>query len=383
MRSRRSVVIELGKLTSTLLFKQILLLIILLLVYFGYDYLSYNRNHISELEKKVASLEEKLGSAEASQCNGKVTIRDLSESIVRVVGGEGEGSGFMTPDGYIITNFHVIEFEPSPKVIFPDNTFEKAEIVAASKDSDLAYLRVEKKLPGIKWANLDSIEQGDEVLAMGFPFGGEISGGPTVTRGIISGRQKMREHGVEYIHSDVSINPGVSGGPMVTSCGEVIGVNTSSLGGLGFAISNTSVQLVKKQLEVVGLDPLKDIEVLELQPGKSPLDAVNSFYSYLKLRRMKEAYGLLSADYINNISYTFWKEGYYSLLDTTVILSSVDVGNANKINVKLSTKDFVKGEILYKYFEGYWIVKEENGKYSLREPKIKEIKEPEYDWFWE
>ena len=81
--------------------------------------------------------------------------------------------------------------------------------------------------------------------------------------------------------------------------------------------------------------------------------------------------------------FDYWKQGYQSLLDTTVIKIEEDKDKKDRINVKLATKDMVDDEIVYKYFEGYWDVRNINGKWRLWDPEIKEVNDPDYLWFYE
>ena len=97
---------------------------------------------------------------------------------------------------------------------------------------------------------------------------------------------------------------------------------------------------------------------------------------------MEKAFVLLSDNFLNGGSFKNWKIGYESLLDTTVIKIEDDLERENVVNVKLSTKDFVDGEIVYKYFEGWWKVKKVDDKWLLWEPEIKEIKNPSFLWFY-
>lgn len=109
---------------------------------------------IDALSKRLEKIETRLGGPTKIGCNEKDSIEKMRQSVVRIIGGESEGSGFAIKDGGIIlTNFHVIEFEPSPKVVLPDNSFETAEILMADKNADLATIKINKNLPVISWGN--------------------------------------------------------------------------------------------------------------------------------------------------------------------------------------------------------------------------------------
>ncbi len=341
------------------------------------------QDQITLLNNKLVLIENKLGGSDKLKCNEKNTIEKVKKSVVRIIGGEAEGSGFaIQQGGYILTNFHVIEFEPTPKVILPDNTFETAGILMADKNADLAILKIEKDLPFLAWGNPTLLNPAEELLAIGFPLGGRLSGEASVSKGSLSARRKSKDVGVEYIQTDITLNPGVSGGPMVDVCGEVVGINTVGLAGLGLAISSDSIK--QKWLEMdISKDSLKDIQRITFDPDASSLEAVRAFYNYLKARKLDKAFELLSDNFKKGYSFNTWKKGYSSLLDTTVIKIEDDPKKENKINIKLTTADMVDGEIVYKYFEGYWNVKEVGNRWLLWDAKIKEVKNPDYLWFYE
>ena len=175
---------------------------------------------------------------------------------------EGVGSGFIiTEDGYIVTNYHVIEDAVSIKVILSDGTEYDAETVGYDALSDVAVLKIEAtELPALVIGNSDVVIAGDTVIAIGCPSGIDLAG--TATRGMVSmvnreiaitdyyGRtQKM----MKVIQIDAAINPGNSGGPLLNSRGEVIGINTlklSSTGyeGIGFALPINGVMSLVDQI---------------------------------------------------------------------------------------------------------------------------------------
>jgi len=157
---------------------------------------------------------------------------------------QGSGSGFLIDDqGHIVTNNHVISGARSVEVTLADQGRYPAKLVGRDAISDLAVIKIdaEKKLPYVKLGNSDAVQVGQKVLAIGNPFGLE----GTLTTGIISsmGRNIRDDQGnvLEGVfQTDAAINQGNSGGPLLNSRGEVIGINTAILGqtnlGIGFAI---------------------------------------------------------------------------------------------------------------------------------------------------
>ena len=157
------------------------------------------------------------------------------------------GSGFIIdPEGYIVTNNHVIAEAEEITVILQDNTELKAEIVGRDTKTDLALLKVEakKKLPAIQWGDSDTARGGDWVMAIGNPFGQQF----TMTTGIVSalGRTINSSNSAfsipEVVQTDAPINPGNSGGPLLDRFGRVIAINTQIISrsgvssGVGFAV---------------------------------------------------------------------------------------------------------------------------------------------------
>ena len=130
-------------------------------------------------------------------------------------------------------------------------------------------------------------------------------------------------------------------------------------------------------------DSLKDIKRITFDDTTSPEFAVATFYNYLKVRKLEKAFEILSDNFKKGHSFDYWKQGYAPLLDTTVIKIEEYKDKKDRVNIKLSTKDMVDDEIVYKYFEGYWDVKNINGKWKLWDPKIKEVKNPDFFWFYE
>ena len=159
---------------------------------------------------------------------------------------EGAGSGIVVrPDGYIVTNYHVVRDAEEIKVTMPDGKVYDARVVGWDVLTDLAAIKVEAQgLPTVTFGQSDELRVGDWVLALGNALA--LKGGPTVTLGIISakGRTIESERGALYdlIQTDAAVNEGTSGGPLVNLDGEVVGISTaiSRQGqGIAFAISSS------------------------------------------------------------------------------------------------------------------------------------------------
>ena len=163
----------------------------------------------------------------------------------------GLGSGvIISPDGYILTNNHVVEGADEIEVTLTDSRRARARVIGTDPETDLAILKIElDKLPVIVLGNSDQLAVGDLVLAIGIPFGV----GQTVTSGIVSalGRSQLGINTFEnFIQTDAAINPGNSGGALVDVNGNLLGINTaiySRLGGsmgIGFAIPVSTAKMV-------------------------------------------------------------------------------------------------------------------------------------------
>ncbi len=169
------------------------------------------------------------------------------------------GSGFIiSEDGYIVTNYHVIDKAEVINVILSDNTKVEAELIGTDLKTDIALIKIttNKKLSPAVIGNSDNIRVGDWVLAIGNPFGL----GGSVTAGIVSAKSRDIESGPydNFIQTDASINQGSSGGPMFNMRGEVIGINSAIFStsggnmGIGFAIPVNQAGWVIEQLKNSG-----------------------------------------------------------------------------------------------------------------------------------
>jgi serine protease Do len=170
----------------------------------------------------------------------------------------GIGSGIIiSPEGYIVTNNHVIDGAVDINVTMKDRRIFKAKLIGADPLTDLAVIKIDgNNFPNAPWGNSTELRPGQTVLAFGNPFGFRF----TVTRGIVSGLNRPNPFSKNgrapgsFIQTDAAINPGNSGGPLVDARGEVIGINTflvsnsDSFSGMGFAIPT---QIVRPTVEAL------------------------------------------------------------------------------------------------------------------------------------
>jgi serine protease Do len=199
---------------------------------------------------------------------GGLSLQDIySKAIPSVVsitcvtdGGSSTGSGVvLSPDGYIVTNAHVVDSARTLEVLLSDGTFHAARIVGTDSFSDLAVLSINATgLQAAEFGDDQSLRVGDAVVAIGDPLGIELRG--TMTNGIISAiNRDVQSEGrtMTLIQTNAALNQGNSGGPLLNCYGQVIGINTMKMGdnmsaagveGLGFAIPSNTIKEVVDQL---------------------------------------------------------------------------------------------------------------------------------------
>lgn len=190
----------------------------------------------------------------------------VSPGVVAVSAGgtQNIGSGVViSEDGYIVTSYHVVEDSTSIEVQLPDGDTYRAGVVASDGVSDLALLKVDATgLTPVEFGDSDAVQVGDEVVAIGNPLGIELRG--TMTDGIISAINRnldLNGSKITLLQTNAALNNGNSGGPLINSYGQVIGINTAkidtnyntaSVEGIGFAIPSNLVCSIVDELLTSG-----------------------------------------------------------------------------------------------------------------------------------
>jgi S1-C subfamily serine protease len=204
-----------------------------------------------------------------SKADEKEELRRWNPDVKSFRTPAGQGSGVVvSQDGYILTNQHVLEDDAEIQVYLPDERVLPAKIIGFDRTTDLALLRIDATdLLPIQWGDSDAVEIGAPVWAVGSPFG--LTG--SVSFGILSGkhridlnanpqyrgsRERITSRYSDLMQSDVAVNPGNSGGPLVNGRGELIGINTAIVGesyrGVSFSIPSRIAKEILEQLMAHG-----------------------------------------------------------------------------------------------------------------------------------
>lgn len=197
----------------------------------------------SRLTKQQSSFEEQITLLKSKGGDFSGIISEAVKSVVTVRTDKSLGSGFVVDKrGYIVTNYHVIAGARQLAVATHDRQLIGATLVGTDKFRDLALLKIDANYPALSLSSSEKLQVGNKVIAIGNPLGLSF----TVTEGIISGLHREGPNGLEeYIQTDVSLNPGNSGGPLIDTNGAVIGVNNFKVGdaeSLGFALESNALK---------------------------------------------------------------------------------------------------------------------------------------------
>jgi S1-C subfamily serine protease len=202
--------------------------------------------------------------SQAAPAVANIVTRTLEYDVfMEPVPVEGAGSGFVIdPRGYILTNFHVVQGAQTISVTLGDRSHYEAKFIGADERNDIALVKIDpkdKKLPALTMGDSDSLQVGQRVLAIGNPFGFQS----TLTTGVVSALGRTVQTGQTTvidgaIQTDAAINQGNSGGPLLNTRGEVIGINSAiytpsgTTAGIGFAIPISTARQIAEDLITEG-----------------------------------------------------------------------------------------------------------------------------------
>jgi len=211
-----------------------------------YDSL-YQENFLditSIITDQQQDFEQQISLLQASQEDFSGIVEQAVKSVVTISAGNSIGTGFIVhPDGYLVTNYHVIsDNENNVRALTYDRSTFFATLIGKDELRDLALLKLEGNFQAIALADSDELQAGNKVVAIGNPLGLSF----TVTEGIVSATDREGPNGLlEYVQTDVSLNPGNSGGPLINTQGEVVGINNFKIGNaeaLGFALESDALR---------------------------------------------------------------------------------------------------------------------------------------------
>jgi len=282
----------------------------------------------------------------------------------------GTGSGvIISEDGYIVTNNHVIQGASELEITLNDNRNFKARLIGTDSKMDIALLKIDadEKLPFAAFADSDAISVGDWVLAVGNPY--NLTS--TVTAGIVSAKARnLASSGIQsFIQTDAAVNPGNSGGALVNSAGDLIGINTmissatGSYVGYSFAVpSNMARKIIQDLMEYgkvqQGILGVQGYEINSQIASEHRLNFKQGFYvENITKNSGAEAAGIKKGDIIYKID----NKGVNSFLDLNSIIATKRPNDKVKVSLKRKNEDLEllvtlsKKEIAQLQFNGFEI----------------------------
>ena len=333
--------------------KLVILLNVIIVLGPNYSHGSIARSRETAITQAI----KKVGPAVASiNVMQKISLYPASDPIFRyffppeIYPMKSSGSGVViSPDGYVLTNTHVIENASKITVTLSGGNEYDADVVGVDKTSDLALLKLEgKNFPYADLGDSDDLIIGEWVIALGNPFElFSVSNQPTASVGIISanhmdfGRQNSGTILQNMIQTDAAINPGNSGGPLVNSVGEVIGINTFILSGsgqgsigIGFAIPINNAKRIASELKNTGRVN---------RAYETGLSVKTLSRSVLKYRNFPFSNGVI-VDFIEDGSAA--QKAGLTIGDIIISASGIRVNSASDIRKVIAERDLRSGDIL-------------------------------------
>lgn len=211
------------------------------------------QNKINELSSSLIdvqkNLEIKIGSISAkTSADFSGIIEQATKSVVSIRTDVAQGTGFIiTNNGYVVTNAHVLSGARYAEAITQDQQTKEMSLIGYNLTLDLALLKINGNYDSLRFENSDNVKVGEKVIAIGNPLGLSFS----VSEGIVSAKDRIGDNELPaYIQTDAALNPGNSGGPLINTNGNVIGINNFKISGenLGFALESNYITEVVNQI---------------------------------------------------------------------------------------------------------------------------------------
>jgi serine protease Do len=312
------------------------------------------RADVDVASEALAQLKPRLNDFELAS---RMVAKRVEPSVVSIFrpgfrGREGQGSGVIVDaDGYIVTNYHVVNGARSIQVHLTDGRHAPASIVGTDDITDLAVLKIDvPNLIAAEWGDSDELEVGDLVWALGSPFGLDRSFtfGIVSAKGRRSGSRLTRNLYQEYLQTDAAVNPGNSGGPLINIEGKIIGINAAIFGpsyqGISFAIPSSVARAQYEQLRTngwverawLGIRPVAVPDDVQAQLGLAIGEGV--YVDHVEQAAPAERAGIHAGDVILK-----WND--FAATDPTLLsraIAATKVGSTAK--VRLARSEFDTGD---------------------------------------
>ena len=208
------------------------------------------QNSMENISTTQTNFEKQISQLKASASSDFSGIIENSvNSVVAIVTDAGQGTGFIINEqGYVVTNAHVLFGAHYAKAITSSKESLNSELIGYDLNMDIAVLKIPQNIDALEFGNSDDVKVGEKVIAIGNPLGLSFS----ATEGIVSAVHRPGQNKLPYyIQTDVALNPGNSGGPLIDTEGKVIGINNFKIGGfesLGFALESDYIKEAVNQI---------------------------------------------------------------------------------------------------------------------------------------
>jgi S1-C subfamily serine protease len=300
-------------------------------------------------------------------CDSRRSAEQVRRSVVRLQTPFLMGTGVVVnAAGTILTNKHVVEGARSAAVTLADGRVVDGSISRLSPNQDLALVQISASgLTPIQWGNEATLRPAMPLLALGYAL--NLPGEPSLTSGLFSGLRT--DSNTDYVQTDTDLNPGNSGGPLFTECGEVIGIVERAFApGINLAIAASDARAF------VDATPAATASTPATQ---SPEETVAFFYTLIDRRQFSDAWAFLSSGFrATTGSFEAWQAGYATTDGVVVEFARGAPGAGNVVEASILARDVVNGQSMERRFGGTWTLIQEQGVWRLDIGRIQVLPYP-------